>query len=300
MEMLQLHYFQMVAKLEHMTKAAEILQIAQPALSKTIARLEADVGVPLFDRQGRQIKLNQYGKAFLVKVNSSLRELEEGKREVADMAGLEHGQVYIATTTISRFSDLFGSFASSHPSINFKLTQAASEESKMHLLLNGEVDLAITFCLPSDSESKGITSIPFLTEQLWLAVPPGHRLIGRESIHLQEAANDAFIVLKEGHRFRQKTDSLCHQAGFLPKIICDVNDYSAISSLVQAGMGVSLVTSSSKGKENSPHLLRIHEPICERTFQLAWLQHRYLSKAAQLFRDYVTTYFPDKKPRNSN
>ncbi|NOU99269.1 LysR family transcriptional regulator [Paenibacillus planticolens] len=296
MELLQLYYFQVVAKLEHMTKAAEMLRIAQPALSKTISRLEADLGAPLFDRQGRQIKLNAYGKVFLAKVNAALGLLEEGKREVADLAGLEHGQVYIATTAINRFSDLFGSFASTHAAANFKLTQTTSEESKMQLLLSGEVDFAITYCLPADFKSQGIASIPFLTEQIWLAVPPGHRLVGRESIHLHEAASDAFIVMKEGHRFRQKTDALCQQAGFTPKIICDVNDFSAISGLVQAGMGVSLVTSApSPRKDSTPHLLRIHEPVSERTFQLAWLQNRYLSRAAQAFRDYVTAFFPDNK-----
>ncbi len=68
MELLQLKYFQTVARLEHMTKAAEELHIAQPSLSKTIARLEKDLGVPLFDRQGRQITLNSFGKVFLKRV----------------------------------------------------------------------------------------------------------------------------------------------------------------------------------------------------------------------------------------
>lgn len=91
MELLQLHYFQTVARMEHMTKAAKELRIAQPALSKTIARLEEDLGVPLFDRQSRQIKLNSFGKAFLKSVDTALSALEEGRREVSDLAGMERG-----------------------------------------------------------------------------------------------------------------------------------------------------------------------------------------------------------------
>ena len=82
MELLQLHYFQTVARMEHMTKAAKELRIAQPALSKTIARLEEDLGVQLFDRQNRQIKLNSFRKAFLKSVDTALSALEEGKRGV--------------------------------------------------------------------------------------------------------------------------------------------------------------------------------------------------------------------------
>lgn len=80
MELLQLYYFRTVAKNQHMTNAAEELRIAQPALSKTIARLEEDLGVPLFDRQGRSIKLNTFGQAFLRKVETALNALEDGRK----------------------------------------------------------------------------------------------------------------------------------------------------------------------------------------------------------------------------
>lgn len=87
MDLLQLKYFQKVPRLEHMTKAAHELHIAQPALSMMIARLENDLGVPLFDRHGRQIRLNAYGKALLIKVEKALL----GRREITEMSGLEDG-----------------------------------------------------------------------------------------------------------------------------------------------------------------------------------------------------------------
>lgn len=93
MELLHLKYFQIVAKHEHMTQAAEELCISQPSLSKVVNRLEEELGVPLFDRQGRNIRLNAFGKAFLKRVERVFRELEDGKKEITDMNGLEQGRI---------------------------------------------------------------------------------------------------------------------------------------------------------------------------------------------------------------
>ena len=98
MDLLQLHYFQTVARLEHVTRAAEELRVAQPALSKTIARLEAELGVPLFDRRGRRVALNAGGRAFLRHVHRVFREVEDGRLELADLAGLARGSVTVAAT----------------------------------------------------------------------------------------------------------------------------------------------------------------------------------------------------------
>lgn len=210
MELLQLKYFQTVARLEHMTKAAEELHIAQPALSKTISRLEQDVGVPLFDRQNRQIRLNQFGKIFLEHVESALLSLEEGKRQVLEQAGLERGRLFLATTNHKCDAEVIDSFLSMYPNINLRLTQIPTEEEKLDLLLNGKADFCIT-SLPVEHEE--VDSMPFLTEEIFLAVPPGHRFADRQSIDLIEAAAEPFISLKEGNSFRELTNGFCREAG---------------------------------------------------------------------------------------
>ncbi|MDQ7092172.1 LysR family transcriptional regulator [Desulfosporosinus sp. PR] len=91
MDFLQLRYFQVAARPEDITHAAEELHIVQPSLSKTMARLEKSLDVPLFERPGRRIRLKQFGKAFLKQVEQSFHELGEGQRELTDPAGLEHG-----------------------------------------------------------------------------------------------------------------------------------------------------------------------------------------------------------------
>lgn len=100
MEFLQLQYFQAVARHEHMTNTAKELNVSQPSLSNSIQRLEKNLGVPLFERQGRNIKLNEFGKTYLQRVEQAFMELEEGQRELTDMAGLEHGVISIAVPPV--------------------------------------------------------------------------------------------------------------------------------------------------------------------------------------------------------
>ncbi|PLR76243.1 LysR family transcriptional regulator [Bacillus sp. V3-13] len=290
MELLQLKYFQTVARLEHMTKAAEELHIAQPALSKTIARLEKDVGVPLFDRQKRQIRLNAFGKIFLKQVEIALLALEEGQRQVLDQAGLERGRFFLATTNHKCDAEVVGSFLSLHPNINLRLTQIPTEEEKLKLLQNGEVDFCITSFPIAHAE---IESIPFLTEEIFLAVPPTHAFVNRQSINLSEVANEPFIGLKEGNSFRELTNGFCREAGFEPTISCEVDEFAVISNFVQTGMGVAFLTGTAKEKDPSLTLIPINQPFCQRSFRLIWLKNHYLSQAALTFRDFLIQYYID-------
>jgi Transcriptional regulator len=286
MELLQLHYFRTVARLEHMSKAALELRIAQPALSKTIARLEKDVGVPLFDREGRQIRLNTFGKAFLQKVEGALNLLEEGQREVADLAGLEQGSIHLATPTLERLSEPLNAFVGLYPNVNFRITQASMNEMT-RLIESGEVDICFTPCALKrpDFSSKSV-----LNEEVYLAVPPGHRLSARRSVSLYEVANESFIGYKEGFHFQIMNEGFLRSAGLSPNFICRVDDAPSIAKLVSAGLGVALVGNCG-GPKTPLHLLSITDPVCERHFQLVWNNKRYLSKAAHRFIDYVGRFF---------
>ncbi|MED4753746.1 LysR family transcriptional regulator [Brevibacillus choshinensis] len=295
MELLQLQYFCKVAKLEHMTKAAKELHIAQPALSKTISRLEEHVGVPLFDRNGRQIQLNAFGKAFLKKVEAALNLLEEGQRELIDLAGMERGRVMVATTTHKCFSEMIGSFMSLHPDVQMRITQASSEEKEQQLQ-KGEIDFCITF---PPLEQDGIDGVNILTEEIMLAVPPTHHFASRDSIDLAEVAHEPFICIKEGNPFRAMTDAFCQQAGFAPNIVCEVDEHSAISHFLHAGIGIAFLPETLGDKVNSFRLIRLERPFCQRTYQLAWRKDRYLSVASHTFRDYVISYCAGLQKRSA-
>ncbi|MFD0696948.1 LysR family transcriptional regulator [Paenibacillus sp. GCM10027628] len=288
MELLQLQYFRTVARLEHMTKAAQELRIAQPALSKTIARLEENLGVPLFDRQGRQIRLNTFGKAFLEKTETALTALEEGRRQVSDLAGMKNGSISLATSTLNRLSEPLGLFLAQYPEVNFKISQASMDEIA-NLIENGSVDFGFT-ALPI--QRQGISEQTVLNEEVLLALPPGHRLANRLSVSLNEVADDPFIGYKEGYLFQKMNDEFCKKAGFTPKVVCEVDEPGAIANLVRAGLGIAFI-GSCNSDDTSLVSLPINNPVCRRTFQLAWNDKHYLSKAALEFRDFVIRYFDE-------
>src|SRR5690348_11700104 len=123
MELTQLRYFQTVARLQHMTQAAREINIAQPSLSQAIAKLEDELGAPLFERRGRNIRLNAFGKAFLVWVERATNALDAGKREVADLAGLEHGVIKLGFHTMHAFTEPLRLFQRRYPNVAFRLVK---------------------------------------------------------------------------------------------------------------------------------------------------------------------------------
>jgi DNA-binding transcriptional LysR family regulator len=286
MELLQLKYFCTVARLEHMTKAAQDLQIAQPALSKTIARLEKDVGVPLFDRDGRHIRLNAFGKAFWNKVEAALTLLEEGQKEVSDLAGLEQGSIHLATSTLDRLSEPLSAFLSLHPNVNFRITQASLEEMA-HLIEIGEVDICFT---PLPMIKPDFSTLSVLNEDVYLAVPSTHRLARLQSVRLHDVADEPFIGYKEGYHFQIMNEQFFRTAGITPHFVCRVDEPASIANLVSAGLGVALVGNCG-GPNSRLQLLSIESPVCQRHFQIIWHNKRYLSMAARSFRDFVVQYF---------
>lgn len=289
MELLQLHYFRMVAKLEHMTRAAQELRIAQPALSKTIARLEEDLGVPLFDRQGRQIRLNTYGKAFLDKVNAALILLEEGKKEVADLSGMEHGSIHLVSPTLDRLAEPLTAFLSRYPDVNVQITQAATEEM-VNMFENGEVDFCFS-ALPL--EGQGIRSASVLSEDVYVAVSAGHWLAGRRSVSLSEIADEPFIGYKEDFLFQRMNDSYFQEAGISPKFVCRVDEPSAIAKLVNAGLGIALIGSCGRDPKSTLTTIPIDYPVCKRDFRIFWHDKRYLSLASRKFKEAIIEYYAE-------
>lgn len=293
MELLQLQYFRTAARLEHMTKAAEQLHIAQPALSRTISRLEEDLGVPLFDRVNRQIRLNAFGKAFLAKVEAALSTLEEGRQEVMDMAGLERGVVSIATSTLDRLSPALAAFREQYPEVSFRINQIAPAETHTigELLEQGGADLGFG---PMYSYRQGIQELPVLQTEVFLAVPRGHRFAHQDSVTLEKIADEPFIEYKLGHPFRQVNDEISRRAGIQRTIVCEVEEPSALSSLVQAGLGLAFIPGNKEDDALQYRLLHIEGSVSRRTFSVFWNEARYLSEAAREFQRFLALYFADK------
>ncbi|WP_028982705.1 LysR family transcriptional regulator [Sporolactobacillus terrae] len=289
MELLQLKYFQTVARTEHMTKAAQELSIAQPSLSQTIKRLEDEIGVPLFDRKGRRIKLNRYGRIFLEKAELAFSVLQEGRQEVVDLAKLNEGSISLAVMRTPIIPDLLGSFRRQHPFVRFRVKQIL-RSTIQHQLENGDVDLCIT---PYNWErTKPLHSQLLMTDEIYLVVPKTHPLAAKKSVDLQEIAQEPF-VLKANGAFRETTDTYCRMAGFQPDIAFEVDDSLSIRGLVSEGLGVAFFSSLTLRtvKDHSIVPLRISHPYCRRTISLVWNAERYHSSIVTDFYQFILDYF---------
>jgi LysR family transcriptional activator of glutamate synthase operon len=290
MELLQLKYFVIVAHHEHMTRAAEELRIAQPALSKTIGTLEKSLGVKLFDREGKYIKLNAHGRSFLKCAEQALTILNNGQRELKDLTGESTEAIRLTFTVASHIiPELLSAFRQQHPQITFRLQQ------NFHGFGQPDFDLHMT-SLPHHF-SVDLESVPLLTEEILLAVPLHHPLAGRRSIKLEEAAQEAFISLKRGTDLRGLTDHLCSLAGFVPNIMFESDNPSMVRGLIREGLGIAFFPSVTWGGSigDSVALLSIEEPVCKRTIGMLWSTNRYLTHSTRLFKDFAVHYF--KQPQ---
>lgn len=289
MDLLQLRYFQAVARHEHVSRAAAELRVAQPSLSRTIARLEAELGVPLFDRSGRRIRLNRVGAAFRTRVDRALRELDDARREVADAAGLEHGSVAIAAENLPALNGPLAAFLRAHPNANVRLYQS-SAPVMLRQLGTGEVDL----CLASQPlTAPGLRSLDVLDEEVLLAVPPGHPLSRRESLDLAAVAGERFVTTRSGHWQRALLDRLFDDAGLEPVIGCEGDEPAAIRGLISLGLGVGLLPAIARRTTGHPAVgwLRLDVPDCRRTLRLVWRDDAYLPEAARRFREIALHHF---------
>ncbi|GHO56336.1 LysR family transcriptional regulator [Ktedonobacter robiniae] len=293
MELLQLKYFLTVARLEHMTRAADELGIAQPPLSQTIARLEEELGVPLFDRLGRNIRLNHFGRAYVQRVERIFEELEQGRRDLNDLADGRQGQIGLAMYAATHLlPDLLSAFRKDHPGVHFLLSghQTNTVTSLAQHLARGTCDLCIS---SPPIQQPDITSVSLLTEDIWLAFPSGHPLAQRSQLRLQEVAQEAFIIMQPGNGWRELTDSFCQQAGFRPRIVFESDDPSTIRGLLRAEQGIAFAPAISWQGLVDPAviLMPISEPTCQRTIGLSWLTDHRLSMATLQFRQFAIDYF---------
>jgi len=286
MELLQLQYFLEVARVEHVTEAARSLHVTQSSLSKTIQRLEEDLGVPLFDRTGRKLRLNAFGHRFLRRAERVLFELEQRKQKINDLSNPEHGTIELAVTNASTLPNILREFQKKHPHIQFHVQMLTTEEM-VTLLHRGEVD----FCLSSPMQGDDIECQNVFIDPILVAVPKGHRLADRSSVSLRELKNERFVGVKKGYRTRDLVDSVCNSAGFALKYVYERNEPTRLSALVEAGIGIAFIPSTARNSREDIQYLQVEDHELVREIALLRHRSRYISRAALEFREVVVEYF---------
>ncbi|MFB8374321.1 LysR family transcriptional regulator [Paenibacillus taichungensis] len=287
MELLQLRYFLTLARCEHVTEAAGKLHVTQSSLSKTIQRLEDDLGVPLFDRLGKKLRLNEFGRTFLRRTEKALFELEQGKQEIADLSNPDHGTLQLAVTTASTLPGILREFRKNKPNVQFHVQMLTLEEMST-LLHRGEID----FCLSSPPIHGDDIECQILFEDpIVVAVPLGHRYADRSSITLEELKDEWFVGVKKGYGIRDLVDSKCQTAGYVPKYVYEGDEPARLTALVEGEIGLAFIPNTARNPQERIVYLQIEDHNLVREIALLSHRDRYISKAAIAFRSVVIDYF---------
>ncbi|MFI0448021.1 LysR family transcriptional regulator [Actinomadura sp. 6N118] len=293
MDLTTVRWFLMVAELGHVTNAAAELRVSQPGLSRAIARLEEELGIRLFDREGRGVRLSVYGRIFAEHARRLVAEQEAARRALAQAADPERGEVVLAflhTQGVWLVPELLRGFRQRHPQVTVRLIQDRAvwlEEA----VREGRADVAISSPQPETAE---LAWAPLITERLQLAVPADHRLAGRRRVRMAELAGEPFVGIKQGGGLRTILDELAARAGFRPEIAFEGEELQTVRGLVAAGLGVALVSPQPPANEpNEPQgqagvrHLAIADPGATRTIGLTWVEARTRPPVVEGFRRFV-------------
>jgi LysR family transcriptional regulator, hydrogen peroxide-inducible genes activator len=278
MELHQLRYFCAVAETGSFSRAAEQSHVSQPSISQQIMKLEDELGARLFDRLGRSVRLTDLGKTFLPRARGVLRELEAAKGDVVEHKDSVGGSVTIGVIpTVAPY--LLPAYLTTF-SKKFQQARLTVVEEITPVLLErlraGTIDIAI-LALPIRGHEFEIS--PLLTEPLFAALPPDHKLAARRSVSLKDLRAEPFLLLRDGHCFRDTAVAACDRARLNPQIIFESGQFSSLLSMVGAGMGVSIVPQMAIEKSSHCRYVRIADDSATRTIAALVLRGRSLTRA---------------------
>ncbi|MCI5952211.1 MAG: LysR family transcriptional regulator [Anaerostipes sp.] len=287
MNLYHLRYFVTLAHWEHYTKAAAELSITQPSLSHAISSLEQELGVNLFEKEGRNIVLTKYGRLFLADVEKSMEILEAGIKTLKS-AGIGEGTIDLGfLRTLG--TDVVPGFISGYQkeyadrNVNFNLNTGVTEDL-LNGLKNKKYDLVLCSKMPKE---PSIEFIPVAQQKLVLIVPINHPLAIRNSITLTETLQYPQIIFSKRSGLRPIIDELFEVAGGYPEVVYEIKEDQVIAGFVAKGFGIAVVPDMPILETMDVKKLEINSPNWQRNFYLAFLKDKYISPAAQTFKNYI-------------
>jgi LysR family hydrogen peroxide-inducible transcriptional activator len=286
MELHQLRYFCAVAEAGSFSRAAEQSHVSQPSLSQQIMKLEDELGARLFDRLGRSVRLTETGQTFLPRARAVLRELEAARGDVAEQKDSIGGSVTIGVIpTVAPYflPQRLTGFSRKYPQVQLTVVEEITP-ALLELLRASKADLAI-LALPIRGHE--FETFPLLTEPLFAALPQGDKLAKRRSLSLKDLRTQPFLLLRDGHCFRDTAVAACDRARLHPQIIFESGQFSSLLSMVGAGMGVSIVPEMAIDKKSRCRFVRLDDPAAVRTIGAVTLRGRSLSRAHHAFLSHL-------------
>ena len=283
MELLQLKYFLAVAESKHMTNTAKQLHIAQPALTQSIHRLEQELGVSLFERAGRGIRLSPAGAYVRDRVKPAMETLEDVARDVQLFQQGEQGVVRVGVHAASGVAiDGIAAYSELNPHVSFDVTQDERERHR---------DVIVTTITPRGSSTveNAVEKTPF-SERIGIVVPASSAL--GDTASLADFANERFIALAGSRRFREVCDTFCARRAFTPHIAFESDNPLVVKKMIGLGLGVGFWPDHSWGDldPKSCRLVHLQEPEFTRDVIVAKTSRCTPDSEAQRFYDFLLDY----------
>ena len=291
MTLLQLEYFQEIAREKSISVAAKKLGVSPSTLSITMNRLEDELGYSLFEHCGKNILLTPYGKEVLSYSYVILHVIEDIELDFKEKHGIENkGKISIGITDSNYYGDWILELLDQHPDLKLNMIQMSREEIYNNLLL-GNLDFGISNKLeyPEQLNFKLLFSQPYQ-----LLVFQDHPLASKGMITLDELAKEPLISLPPSHKNRM-IDSLCQEVCLHPNIIFE-GDSDIMCEMFHFNIGSILTCAHNsrqwmKFSDDNYSMLNIEGVTSRYEMYLIWPKYRYLSKQARVFKDYVFDYY---------
>lgn len=286
MEISQLRYFLKVAERQSFTRAAEELQMTQPALSRSIARLEEEIGQPLFERQTRVVLLTDAGRLLQTRAEQILALIDDALAEITDDG--ESGRVRVgAIPTIAPFflPSVLRMFRDHHPRAAAIVFEETTDRL-LHRCSQGEVDLAI---LAAPVPKQYLEVEPLFEEELLLVLPADHRLADKKQVAAADIQHEPFVLLHETHCLSDTVLAFCRQKAVHPLAVERTSQLAMVQELVALGHGVSLIPRMAQEIDADPR--RCYRSLTgqkpSRQIVLVWNPYRFQSQVMERFKDCV-------------
>ncbi len=282
MEFQQLRYVSAIAETGSFSRAAEHCQVAQPSLSQQVLKLEKELGTKLFDRLGRSVRLTEAGHAFLPHARSILSQMETARSSVADACADVRGSVAvgiiptIAPYLMPRYTT---AFAKKYSEAKLRIVEETTPVL-VKRLRDLSIDLAI-LALPL--RHKDLKAFPLCTEPLFAVLPKDHPRAANQSLALKDLRGESFVMLRDGHCFRELSIAICARARVMPRIAFESDQFSSLFGMVAAGVGISLVPEMAIDRNVDCRYVRLSDPRATRTIVAAILRGRSFNPVQQAF-----------------
>lgn len=286
MELTQLEYFLTVSRMQHMTMASKALSITQPALSHSISKLENELGVPLFERNGRNVRLNRYGIMFGKWVEQALQNIQNGMQEIEEWSNPETGVVsisYLNILGVDLVPTLVRDYQLIHAKVRFELNQGNLGDIDEQLE-KGYSDLMIT---SRESIMDNHRWLVIRTMPLYIVVPAQHQLAERSSLSLMDLSGEPFVGLKNNCGLKATILARFQHSGFTLASTYDAEDLATVAGFIKAGLGVSVLPKTVGLMLDGLVWIPISDEGWFWEIGLKWREDRYLSPAAKRFIEYV-------------